>query len=129
MISSYANNPPQILDTTIYTIADTSVTFPVFSYKNKLTSKESLNEFYKDNLKHPIIQDCMATVFVYFVIEKDACISNLENIKDIPGCDEYITEAFRLVKLMNGLWKPAIKDNLNVRYKMAVAIRFNEVYD
>ena len=35
----------------------------------------------------------------------------------------------RLVKLMNGLWKPAIKDNLNVRYKMAVAIRFNEVYD
>jgi hypothetical protein len=128
-ISSYAIRPSQSLDTTIYTISDTTVTSPLFIYKNILTTKESLHEFYKDSLKYPINQDCMAIVFVSLVIEKDASVSNFTILKDIPGCDEYMTEALRLVRLMNGLWKPALKDNLNVRYKIVVPVKFNEVYD
>ena len=127
--SSFAFETDQKTDTTIYTITDTVVSKPVFAYKDKLTYKESIYEFFKDNLKQPTMQDCFATVVVEFIIEKDASLTNLRILRDIPGCSEYITEALRLVRVMNGLWKPAIKDECNVRYKMVVAVNFNKAYD
>ncbi len=122
--SSFAFESDQKSDTTIYNITDTLVTAPVFAYKDKPPGNESIYEFYKDNLRYPPTQDCMGKVYLKFVIEKDASLTNISIIRDIPGCNEYNNEALRLVRLMSGLWKPAAKDNENVRYFMAVSIRF-----
>ena len=127
--SSFAYETDQKSDTTIYTVSDTFVTIPIFAYKDKLTYKESIYEFFKDNLKQPTMQDCFAIVFVEFIIEKDASVTNLRILRDIPGCNDYITEALRLVREMNGLWKPAIKDKCNVRYKRVVSVNFSTAYD
>jgi hypothetical protein len=123
--SSFAFETDQKSDTTIYNITDTLVNAPAFTYKDKPSGKESIHEFYRDSLKYPPTQDCMGRVYLKFVIEKDASLTNICIIRDIPGCSEYNDEALRLVRLMSGLWKPAIKDKENVRYFMAVSVIFD----
>jgi hypothetical protein len=123
--SSFAFETDQKSDTTIYNISDTLVTTPVFTYKDKSSGVESLYEFYRDSLKYPPTQDCNGRVYLKFVLEKDASLTNICIFRDIPGCNEYNDEALRLVRLMSGLWKPATKDKENVRYFMAVPVRFD----
>jgi hypothetical protein len=120
---SFAFETDQKSDTTIYTISDTLVTAPVFTYKDKPSGVESLYEFYRDSLKYPPTQDCMGRVYLKFVIEKDASLTNICIIRE--NCSEYNDEALRLVRLMSCFWKPAIKGKENVRYLMAVPVRFD----
>jgi len=124
-ISSFASETNQKSDTTIYSISDTLVIGPVFTYKNKQAGKESIHEFYRDSLKYPLTQDCMGKVLVKFVVEKDGSLTNICIIRALPGCNEYNEEAIRLIRLMNGLWKPASKAKENVRYVMYILVAFD----
>ena len=67
----------------------------------------------------------MGRVYIKFIIEKNATLTNIRIFRDIPGCDEYNNEALRLVHLMDGLWAPAIKDNKKVRYLMLIPVLFH----
>ncbi len=127
--SAFAFETDQKSDTTIYTISDTLVTIPVFSYKDKQSGKESIHEFYRDSLKYPPTQNCKGRVYLKFVIEKDASLTNICITRDIPGCSECNDEALRLIRLMSGLWTPAIKDKEKVRYTMFIPVIFNLVKD
>ena len=122
---SLAFETDQKSDTTIYNFSDTLVTAPMFTYKNKSSGRESIYEFYRDSLKYPIIQDCSGRVYLKFVVEKDASLTDIRIIRDIPGCDEFNNEALRLVRSMSGLWKPATKDKQNVRCFMVIPVRFD----
>jgi len=122
---SFALEKDQEPDSTIFSVSDTLVTAPVFTYKNEPSGIESIYEFYRDSLRYPKTQDCSGRVYIKFVIEKDASLTNLSIIRDIPGCNEYNQEALRLIQSMNGLWKPAIKDKKNVRCFGVIAVRFD----
>ena len=122
-ISIFANLPEQKTDTTLYTGVDSVDIYPTFIYKNKI-NKDGLCEFYADSLRYPQIQDCMGNVVVKFFIEKNANLTDIKIYHEMPGCNEFIVEALRLVRLMNGLWKPAIKGKDTVRYEMIIPVIF-----
>lgn len=112
-------------DTTIYATENSIEKFPIFTYKNK-SNKEGVFEFYRDNLKYPQTEDCcMGMVYIKFVLEKNATLTNIKIYRGIPGCNEYNNEALRLVHLMNGLWTPAIRNNKKVRYLIIFPIQFH----
>jgi TonB family protein len=120
-ISLFANDPPQKCDTTIYTTVDK---YPTFSYNDKL-DKDGICEFYKDSLRIPQFPDCMGSVIVKFIVEKNGMLTSIKITREIPGCNEYNNEALRVVRLMNGFWKPATRGNESVRFETTIPVIFN----
>lgn len=114
------SNHKNINDSAIFKIAEQ---MPVFTYKNK-TGIEGFRDFYRDSLKYPQIQDCEGRVIIKCIIEKDATITNIKVLRDIPGCPEYNEEALRVTRLMNGFWTTGISENRKVRTEMIFPVTF-----
>jgi hypothetical protein len=114
-------------DTTAYTILDSRVVEPEFTYKKGKTRREKLNEFYKDNLRYPQEEDCTGKVYLSFVVEPDGRLSSISIVRGIAGCGCFNAEALRVVKLMEGCWKPATRDGRTVRYRTSVAVWFHDL--
>lgn len=114
-------------DTTAYTIFDSRVAAPEFTYKKGGTQRERLNEFYRDNLRYPQEEDCTGKVYLNFVVEPDGRLSSIGFVREIPGCGCFNAEALRLVRLMEGYWRPATRNGKKVRCRTFVAVWFHDL--
>lgn len=80
-------------------------------------SQDSLNKWFRDNLKYPETAKkagAYGTIIVGFIVEKDGSLTNVKIIKGIGGgCDE---EAIKIVKAMPK-WDPGKQKCVPVRYQ------------
>jgi TonB family protein len=61
-------------------------------------------------------------VFASFVVLENGAVSDVKILRGIGyGCDE---EVIRVIKLMSGMWKPAIENNKPVKSMLQLPIRF-----
>ncbi len=101
----------------------------------------ALYQFLANHIKYPeyaLEEGISGKVLTEFVIEKDGSVSNIKVTNGIGGgCDE---EAIRVIKLMQGLWKPGLENGEPVRVLYHLPIKFtiagvipistiNEYYD
>lgn len=105
----------------------TPVTFPdapketIYSWVEKMPSFEGgdpgLMDFLKKNLS---AAGPKGLVVLSFVIRKDGRLEDIEVIKSLSPAQD--AEALRVVRLMEGKWKPGQQEgkNLNVRYTLPV---------
>ncbi len=101
----------------IYEKADKGASF--------FNSEKTFQEFIYSNLEYPEIarqQGLEGNIAMSFIIEPDGMISNIriKNGGIGGGCNE---EALRVIGLTK--WKPAIKDNKYVRFRMNYTMSFS----
>ena len=110
----YAGQP----DTLQYTVAEQRPEFK--------GGMNGLNQFLAQNIRYPAVAQkagAQGQVFVSFVINTDGSLRDINVLRGIGfGCDE---EATRVIKLMNGRWKPGIQRGRPVRVKYNLPINFN----
>ena len=84
----------------------------------------SLYQFLADNLKYPKIareNQIEGRVILQFIVEKDGGITNIQVLRDIGGgCGE---EAVRVISNMPN-WEPAIQNDIVVRSRFTLPVRF-----
>ncbi len=87
---------------------------------------KEFNKFIETNLKMPndlVKNKIDGKVYIQFDIDTTGSISNIKVVKDIGHNSS--DEAIRVIKLTNGLWKPAIYMNKKVFQKnYSVPIEF-----
>lgn len=85
---------------------------------------QSLYQFLANNLNYPKIareNQIEGRVILQFVVEKNGSITNIDILRDIGGgCGE---EAMRAVALMPE-WKPAVQNDIVVRSRFTLPVRF-----
>jgi len=86
---------------------------------------QAMNELIYRKLKYPSEareHDIQGLVVVSFVVSKDGSLENYKIKRGIGGgCDE---EALRVVKHLDGKWKPGSIDGVPVRVQFNVPVRF-----
>lgn len=111
---------PSATDTTVYSFV---------SLSNPPKYPGGMNQFYAfiaDNIKYPAAakqNNIEGVVFLSFIVEKDGSITNIKVDRKLGyGTDE---EAVRVLKLTKR-WEPATYDNIAVRTKYNIPIRFSQ---
>jgi hypothetical protein len=117
--NSYSQGNSNDSDTTLYVAADK---YPVLIADKNTYEIDELQDFIKQNLKYPKTgPDCVGSVFISIVIEKDGTVSKKEFARKL--CAGYDENAMRVVEYMTK-WKPAIKNDKPVRFKMMIPIKW-----
>ncbi len=86
---------------------------------------QALDEFIKDRLSYP--EDAKkagvnGTVFVEFIVGKDGTVKDVKVVRGVhPSLDK---EAMRVLKLTDGMWKPAEQRGKAVESRFVVPVRF-----
>ena len=116
----YGQNKNNTNDTIVYTEVDywPELVTPAKTYKFS-----ELKEFVKLKLEYPVNgDDCIGSVFISFIVEKDGTISNKEYLKKLcPGFDE---NAMKVVDKMT-TWIPGKKNNKAIRTKIIIPIKWH----
>ncbi len=98
----------------------------VEEYPEFIGGEDALKEFIKRNFVYPqIARENMikGTVYISFVIQADGSLTNIKVLRGIGGgCD---AEAVRLVKAMNGKWKPGKQRGKAVAVRFTIPVKFN----
>ena len=104
-------------DTTRYTVREQQPEFP--------GGMQGLGQFLAQNLRYPADAQragVQGRVNVSFVVCTDGTLCDYEIVKGVdPTVDE---EALRVVKAMNGRWKPGVQRGVPVRVKYHMPINF-----
>lgn len=83
-------------------------------------------EYLKANIKYPEQErkdSIQGTVYISFVIEADGSVTNVVEMKGVPGGPGLTTEAIRVISGMPK-WKPAMEDGKPVRMEMKQPVRY-----
>jgi protein TonB len=83
---------------------------------------EALKEFIKSNLVYPEeskISGISGTVMVEFLVDTDGSIKDIQILYSLDRFTDM--EVIRVVKLMNGLWKPGERDDKKVAMRVFVS--------
>ncbi len=102
----------------IYTYAEVMPQFP--------GSGAAQVKFIQDNLKYPAFskeQGKQGTVYISYIVEKDGSITNVKEVKSVPGAPDLTKEAIRLVSSFPK-HSPALMNGKPVRLQMTTPIRF-----
>jgi len=85
---------------------------------------DAMRKFLGDNIQYPDAAkaaNIQGTVHLFFIVEKDGSISNIEVVRSIGGgCDE---EAIRVIKKMPR-WSPGMQQMKPVRVRLSIPIGF-----
>jgi hypothetical protein len=96
---------------------------PYFEYKTGKDMVESLKFFTNDSLRWTSQDDCLGTVYVQAVIEKNGHVTNPKILRGLDACNGFNYEAIRFVKSMP-VWIPAKLNEQNVRCLFIIPVRF-----
>ncbi|WP_047451250.1 energy transducer TonB [Alistipes sp. ZOR0009] len=105
-------------DTTVYYDCDISADF---TYGDKATLRDRINDFLLSNLTLPNDDDCVGTVYVRVVVEKDGSLSLFKVERSLDKA--FDQEALRVIKAMPK-WKPALRRGEVVRSYMIIPVKF-----
>ncbi len=96
--------------------------YPILITDNREYKPEDLKEFILKHIRYPANgDDCMGSVYISFVVEKDGTISNKEFERKL--CDSFDEEAMKVIDLMTK-WKPGFINDKSVRTKMTLPLRY-----
>lgn len=113
-----ACNPILAQDGEVYTVVEQ---MPQFD-----NGQDDLFKFLVSNIQYPEKAKkagVEGTVYVSFVINANGDVTNVKVLRGIGyGCDE---ESVRVVKLMQGHWKPGTQRGKNVNVQYNLPIRYN----
>lgn len=87
----------------------------------------ALMDFIAKELKYPEearLKNLSGKVFVYFVIERDGSVSNIEVKRGVPNAPMLDQEAVRVVKTIPK-WKPGKQNGKEVRVAFTLPINFS----
>ncbi len=106
-------------DTMVCLIVDT---FPILLADNKEYKQEELKDFIFKNIRYPSNGvDCMGSVYISFIVEKDGTVSNKEFLR--KQCEGYNEEAMKVIDLMKK-WKPGLIGGVPVRTRLTLPLKY-----
>jgi len=98
----------------IFTIVEE---MPEFHYNN---CSNCFGQYVQDELKKTNLK-CDSRLLVYFTVEKDGTIEDIEIMKGLDSCNEYVAEIERVIKACPK-WKPGLQRDKPVRVRQMVSI-------
>lgn len=99
-------------DSTIYEWYDTEANYP--------GGESEMMKFLMKNFEYPdSIDNCLSTIYIEFIIEKDGAISNIKAVK--KNCPQLEKAAIDVISKMPD-WIPATIDNKAVRSKFILPV-------
>jgi len=87
---------------------------------------QGMIEFIQENLEYPMAEkkaNIQGTIMMQFIVEKDGSLSDIKAIDSVPGGQNLVKEATRVIKLMPK-WKPGAQDDKAVRVYKNVPFYF-----
>ncbi|MEO8762018.1 MAG: energy transducer TonB [Bacteroidia bacterium] len=115
-------------DTPLYTDLPTDTSLHIYENAQQPPAFNSADktfpEFVYSNLQYPetaVRQNIEGNVKLTFIVETDGQVSNIKILNGVNGGCTF--EAIRVIGLTK--WKPAVRDNQYVRYKMPFTMGFS----
>lgn len=88
--------------------------------------ENAFQNYLKNSIVYPETErllELQGTVYVYFVVNGDGTITNVQVVKGVPGGPGFGNEAVRVIRAMPA-WEPASMAERKVRCGMTLPIRF-----
>jgi hypothetical protein len=105
-------------DTSIYVRVDKN---PILLTEDKNYEITELKHFIAENIRFPQNDDCMGTVYISFVVEKNGTVSNKNFVRKL--CDSYDKETMNVIDLMTN-WKPGLIRGIPVRTQITLPVKY-----
>lgn len=118
LISNSACCQTQIAPDSVVLIAEV---MPEFDHGEGDNQREKLSSFIFSNLIIPQGLECMGSVYVEFIVEKDGSLSNISVLSGLP-CEGYNEAVLAVVKSMPK-WRPGLVNANTVRVKITIPIK------
>ena len=106
-------------DTMAYLIVDE---YPILIADDKEYKLDELKDFILRYIRYPSNDiDCMGTVFISFIVEKDGSVTNKRFMRKL--CDGYNEEAMKVIDMMTN-WKPGLAGGDTVRTQLCLPLKY-----
>ncbi len=123
--SSLFVNAQTPVDSTVKGKRDIVVCFDLGNLP-EFKGKGGFQGYIKENIKYPAQEkkdSIEGTVYIGFVIEADGSVTNVVELKGVPGGPGLTAEAIRVISAMPK-WKPAMEDGKPIRTEMKQPVRY-----
>jgi hypothetical protein len=94
-----------------------------FRYKGRRKTDKAVQKFICHNITWPSQDDCVGTVYIRCLINREGKIAEETILKGLDACKGFNEEALRVVSLMPN-WSPAYKDGKEVDSYVIIPVRF-----
>lgn len=106
-------------DTMVCLIVDE---YPILIAEDKEYKIEEIKNFIIKHIRYPTNgTDCMGSVYISFIVEKDGSVSGKEFLRKL--CEGYDEEAMKVIDMMTK-WKPGLIKGVPVRTKLTFPLRY-----
>jgi hypothetical protein len=119
LINKILKEKSEKADTMVCMIVDE---YPILIAGEKEYEIKELKDFILKHIQYPNNGvDCIGSVYISFIVEKNGSISNKEFLRKL--CDGYDEEAMKVIDMMTK-WKPGLIKGTPVRTKLTLPLRY-----